>query len=123
MSDIGVSSHEANGESLGDLLHKARSSILTPPHEDTIEAALEAKINAVLLEQAAMADRRLQNAYEQLERLKQVMNVTSKKAALALKAYTKTLVAVRIQAENVEKAVAELADGHEELIHLYDKQS
>lgn len=118
MSDMGISSHEANGVSVKDMLH--RQEITSPPHEDQMESAIESKLAAVLQEQNAYAKRRLEVLYQELENLKKVMDTTSKKAHLALKAHTQTLVSVRVHTEKLGEVVRELAAGHEELKHLYD---
>lgn len=104
----------------GGTFHRA-PQIKAPPHEDTMEAAMEDKINAVFAEQTAYAKRRIEQLGKSIEFLTRVMDVTSKKAKLALKAHTQTLVAVRNHTEKLEEVVRELAEGHEELKGLYDQ--
>lgn len=111
----------ANGASLRDILESARPArVQAPPHEDQMETAIEAKIDAVVQEQSAHARRRIDELNKTIEHLTRVMDLTSKKAKLALQAHTRTLIAVRVNTEKLEEVVRELAEGHEELKGLYD---
>lgn len=86
-----------------------------PPHNDNIEAALEAEIAAVLQKQGAYAAERIRSLVDELTTLQRICDYTNEKANIALRAHTKTLVAVRIQTDHLRKVVEDLSQGHDDL--------
>lgn len=110
---IEAADRNSNGET--------RQYVKIPPHDDQIEAALEAEIAAVLKKQGAYAAERIRLLTTELDALQRICDYTSQKADIALRAHTKTLIAVRVQTDHLREVVEELSEGHADLAEFLRK--
>lgn len=92
----------------------------TPSLGASHEGALTTKVHGVIEEVNASMQANLDALYKQLDELRAVCDLTSKKAKLALEAHLQTVLAAKAQAKAVSDVVAELRAGHAKLVNSFN---